>query len=132
MRRSIYPGLFALLLLLSGLTSVGCTSTSYSSSGPAKSQGHGPPPHAPAHGYRAKTAAGVELSFRSDLGVYVVVGATGHYYFDGVFYRQAKGKWTFGAGIDGPWKPASESKLPPGLRSKKSDKGKAKGHSKGT
>lgn len=61
---------------------------------------HGPSPHAPAHGYRAETPDGVELVFRSDLYVYVLVGA---------------------------WKTISKSKLPSGLRSEGKVKGKAKG-----
>ena len=127
-----------ILVLMGGCLGTGCTSVgtsdggpvSHSDQGPAKSQGHGPPPHAPAHGYRAKTHDGVELSFRSDLGVYVVVGYSGYYYGEGIYYRQKDGTWSVSAHFEGPWETYSEEKLPPGLQKvKKGGKGKAKGHS---
>jgi hypothetical protein len=88
-------------------------------SGPGR--GHGPPPHAPAHGYRTKQNAGVadvELVFDSGLGVYVVVGLPDHFFWDGFFLRSEKGLWYSSLRIDGGWEPRSSDALPPGLRNK--------------
>jgi len=128
MQRTIIGGV-VIVLMVSGLACTSTPTVRYAETGPGKSQGHGPPPHAPAHGYRAKTHEGVELVFRSDLGVYVVVGASGYYFNDGAFYHQDSTGWVIGKHIDGPWKTISKSQLPSGLRSKGKAKGKAKGHS---
>jgi len=128
MQRAIIDGLI-IILMVSGLACTSTPTVRYAESGPAKSQGHGPPPHAPAHGYRAKTHDGVELVFRSDLGVYIVVGASGYYFHDGAFYHQDNSGWVVGKHMDGPWKIISKSQVPAGLRSEKKSKGKAKGHS---
>ena len=64
--------------------------------------GHGPPPHAPAHGYRRKQqqayhhqGGDAKLAFDSDLGVYVVLDLPHHYYFDGVYLRIEDGSREF-------------------------------------
>ncbi|MEE9551944.1 MAG: hypothetical protein V3V89_02760, partial [Gammaproteobacteria bacterium] len=49
-------------------------------------RGYGPPPHAPAHGYRHKHH-GHDLEFDSHLGVYVVVGLASVYFLDGLYYK---------------------------------------------
>jgi hypothetical protein len=69
----------------------------------------GPPPWAPAHGYRHKHAQGMELVYDAQLGVYVVVGRDGLYFRHDRFYRR----------------------LPPGLRKQHAKKhGKKKHHAK--
>ena len=88
---------------------------------------HGPPPHAPAHGYRHKQH-GVELVYDSGRGVYVVIGLPHHYYFKGHYYRLRETNWEAGVHIDGPWEFVSDEALPRGLRAK--EKGKGKGKSK--
>ena len=90
---------------------------------------NGPPPHAPAHGYRHKQH-GVELVFDSGRGVYVVIDLPNHYYFKGRYYRRGEIQWEVGVHIDGPWEFISEDELPKGLRAKEKGKGKAKGKSK--
>lgn len=91
--------------------------------------GHGPPPHAPAHGYRYKHHHGAELIYDSGRGVYVVVGLDGHYYFDGRYYRLRNGQWQVGVHIKaGPWEFVSEESIPPGLRGRKKGKAKSKEH----
>ncbi len=113
-------------LLLAGLTV--CLAIPLSSCADAyvKGRGHGPPPHAPAHGYRHKHRHGIELVYDSGLDVYVVVGYPAHFYHDGHYYRLRKGNWQGSAHINGPWKPAPHHTLPPGLR-----KGKSKTKGKG-
>ncbi len=87
---------------------------------------HGPPPHAPAHGYRHKHQ-GVELVYDSGHGVYVVIDLPNHYYFKGNYYRRGEVQWEAGVNIDGPWEFVSDDAMPKGLRAKEKGKGKAKG-----
>ncbi len=86
---------------------------------------HGPPPHAPAHGYRHKHQ-GVELVYDSGRGVYVVVDFPLHFNFKGQYYRYHEPHWEAGVHFDGPWESVSEEALPRGLRAK--EKGKSKEH----
>jgi hypothetical protein len=90
----------------------------------------GPPPHAPAHGYRRKhehayrSGGEVELVFDSGLGVYMVVGMPDIYFWEGVYLRMEGGVWSSCAQIDGAWKPYPVSSVPPGLRAKHKHGGK--------
>lgn len=79
--------------------------------------GYGPPPHAPAHGYRQKHGH-VELQFDTGLGVYVVLGRPYHYYHDGYYYNYRDG-WYLSRELRGPWYHIDRKRLPPGLRKKK-------------
>jgi hypothetical protein len=108
------------------LTLVSCKSLSIGV-GSGRKQKHGPPPHAPAHGYRHKQH-GVELVYDSGRGVYVVIDFPHHYYFKGHYYRLRETQWEVGIHIDGPWEFISEDLLPPGLRAKEKGKGKPKEH----
>jgi hypothetical protein len=92
--------------------------------GPGKSQGHGPPPHAPAHGYRAKTQHGVEIVFDTGIGVYVAVDLPGLYWLDGRYYRKGTAGWQVSAGFDGPWAVCVTGDLPAGLRVENAKPGK--------
>lgn len=118
-----------------GFAGSGCTQVIVQEPAPQKvSRGHGPPPHAPAHGYRAKTRQGVELVFDSGLGVYVVVDLPGAYFWGDFYYRQESGRrWERCDRLDGAWVGIVETSLPPGLRGKKSGSrsgppGKSRGH----
>jgi len=88
----------------------------------------GPPPHAPAHGYRHKQrdshGQDVELVFDSGLGVYVVVGMQGVYYWDGAFIRVDGDQWYASFSLDDGWEPQRVSDLPPGLQTKQYRVGK--------
>ena len=92
--------------------------------------GNGPPPHAPAHGYRRKHPSGVELVFDSGRGVYIVVGLTDHYYHDGYFYRLRGGIWEMSLKSDSGWAAVSMASLPPGLQAKGNDGNNGNGHGK--
>jgi hypothetical protein len=83
---------------------------------PTVSKGKGPPAHAPAHGYRRKYVAGMELVYDSGRGVYVVVGLSDHYYHDGYFYRLRGNLWEMSLKPDADWMAASEKSLPMGLQ----------------
>jgi hypothetical protein len=81
------------------------------------SRGDGPPPQAPAHGYRARTAQGVEVVFDRELGVFLVVGQRGTYFSGDFYYRQeAGGRWERSGRLDGAWVGIVETALPTGLR----------------
>ena len=87
--------------------------------------GNGPPAHAPAHGYRRKHVAGLELVFDSSLGLYVVVGNPDLYYCDGYFYRLRGTIWEISLYPDRGWQGAHGKPIPKGLQNK-GNKGKAK------
>ena len=93
----------------------------------------GPPPHAPAHGYRHKhrdRVGGpvVELRYDDALRIYVVVGHADHYFHAGRYYRRHDGRWVASTQLAGPWAVVEIAKLPPGLRAKhKSAKQKTPG-----
>jgi hypothetical protein len=115
------------LLLVVG-TDVSCTKEYHQHPTTTKQKRHGPPPHAPAHGYRAKTSEGIAIVYDSRLRVYVVIDISNHYYYNGFYYRLNEDRWEGCAHIHGSWQPVAENKVPPGLRSgAKKKKGKKKG-----
>lgn len=76
------------------------------------SPGYGPPPHAPARGYRQKYH-GYDLEYDSDLGAYIVLGMTGVYFIDGIYYRPANNGWYYSDRPDSGWH-TYRKKTPPG------------------
>lgn len=89
----------------------------------------GPPPHAPAHGYRHKHQHGVELEYDREIDAYIVVELPGTYFQNGLYLRvSSTGHWVVAAHLDGPWRVAEECDVPPKL---KKGKGKNKGSKKG-
>jgi hypothetical protein len=110
-------------LMLSSCSSVGV----YHRSSRKIGRGNGPPPHAPAHGYRHKhEAKGVELVYDSGRGVYVVVGLPDHYYYDGHFFRIRGSQWEMSLNTTHGWDPVYEDAIPHGLRIEGKSKGKWK------
>jgi hypothetical protein len=86
----------------------------------------GPPPHAPAHGYRHKHE-GVNIVYSKSLGVYTVDGYSGYYFHMEKFYRSTDSGWQISVDVKGPWKSIAKSDLPSGLKeSKQKSKGKKK------
>jgi len=100
----------AICLALLGCGSVHYKHTSYLE--PAKK--HGPPPHAPAHGYHHKHGD-VALEYDSTLKVYLVGGHSNYYFHDKSYYRATSSGWEITAQFEGPWKTISTKKLPKGL-----------------
>lgn len=99
----------------------------------------GPPPHAPAHGYRAKHRQH-NMVYDSRVGAYVVSGYRDYYYLKDRYYRYRDGDWSFNDDIDGRnWDHIDYDQVPYKLRNSKSTKspdyddhrGKAKGKDKG-
>jgi len=100
----------------------------------------GPPPHAPAHGYRHKHhdhGQTVELVYDAGYGIYVVAEIPNRYYWNGVYLRLDGDQWYASKGLDGDWRPRSDGSLPPGCNEVKRQAhhedehpGKRKGHAK--
>lgn len=105
----VRTALFSILLLLSG-----CYGNALYRPGP----GYGPPPHAPAHGYRSHYH-GHDLVYDSRLGVYAVVGLANVYFYDGVYYRFDHNRWYYTRELDKGWNTHRGGRgLPPGLAKK--------------
>ncbi|OGQ93417.1 MAG: hypothetical protein A3J85_05385 [Desulfobacula sp. RIFOXYA12_FULL_46_16] len=86
----------------------------------------GPPPHAPAHGYRHKHPDGHELEYDSGLGVYIVVRVPDTYFENNLYIRMSSdGRWLVSASLDRGWHPASGNEIPYKLKKHK-DKHKDK------
>lgn len=100
----------------------------------------GPPPHAPAHGYRHKHKKhGHDLKYDSGLGVYVVVGMSNTYFSGDLYYRFSGDRWEVSSNPSGGWSHSGNHKIPHGLEKKhhgkdkgnKNDKGKGNSQGKG-
>jgi hypothetical protein len=93
-------------------------------------RGHGPPPHAPAHGHRHKRHPDqVELVFDAGLGVYLVIDRPGYYWHGDRYLHWSSGSWSVSHRIDGGWAAISIDAVPAGLTAKYSKQkhhGKAK------
>ncbi len=133
MDRIVRISLIAVLLAAS-IGVFGCSRTvirAGGSSGTVKADKKGPPPHAPAHGYRHKRSDGVVLVFEASLGVYVVSGHKDVYFHKDRYYRLHKKKWQSSGQIDGPWRKTSDKKVPPGLQQNVAETNEGKGKGKG-
>ncbi len=89
--------------------------------------GYGPPPHAPAHGYRAKYR-NHDLVYDAQLGIYIVVGLNDIYFSDDHYYRHSHEGWYYSRYVDRDWDRYDGRKLPPGLAKKYGGNGKGKGN----
>lgn len=115
-------------LLLSGVLASGVACVVVDPGGPPR--GHaGPPPHAPAHGYRHKHA-GHDLVFDRDLGVYVVVDLRDVWFLDGSYFRLAGDRWEIAVSAGGPWRVASVGAVPARLYEKRHPHGGPPGQRK--
>jgi hypothetical protein len=130
----VFPRLLLLAALLAaGVALFGCTKRACVKTSPAPTvvlERQGPPPHAPAHGYRHKHPDGVELVFQTGIGVYVVTGYTDIYFYEGHFYRVRKNKCEMSVHIGGPWRKAQVEALPREFRAQTSKHENAKGKGK--
>lgn len=112
-----------LLLLTAALLTVtvsGCATRASVGYGDHDRHYHGgPPPHAPAHGYRAKHHHH-DMVYDSRLGAYVVLGYDDYYYNDGWYFRYHDGFWQINADLrDRDWRDADHYRVPEGLRHSK-------------
>jgi hypothetical protein len=100
--------------------------------GKVKHKGKGPPPHAPAHGYRHKHQDGIELEYDSGLGVYFSVKMPSVYFCNGLYMRLSDGHWEVAGNFGGPWRLEVEGQVPHKLKKAKGKKhrGQKKGRGK--
>jgi hypothetical protein len=103
---------------------------------PMGQKGKGPPPHAPAHGYRHRNQHGLELQFDSGRGVYVVIESPNVYFYNDLYIRSSDGHWEVAANFNGPWRSETSGEVPTKLKVSKgkgygASKGKGKGYGKG-
>ena len=98
----------------------GCTATNvdiHAQGGP-QYQKPGPPPHAPAHGYRHKNHEGHELEYNSKISVYAVVNLPETYFGNNLYIRMSSnGTWLVSTTLRGGWRPAAHGEVPYSLRS---------------
>lgn len=115
---------WGLVLIISlGLLMTSCARTHVHKtvvSGPS----YGPPPHAPAHGYRHKHAHGVVLVFDSGLGLYYVAGQRDVHFYKGHYYRYHGNRWQMTKTFGGKWGRAGKRSVPKVLHAKMHAKGK--------
>jgi hypothetical protein len=91
----------------------------------------GPPPHAPAHGYRHKHNDGHELEFDKEIGCYAVINVPETYFGNNVYIRlSSSGEWIVSAELEGGWRVAVGSEVPYKLKEHKEHKKKKKKKSK--
>jgi hypothetical protein len=127
MKQSLAATFAAGLLVLAG-----CVHVEHNEKHEAR---RGPPPHAPAHGYRHHQKA-VDLRFDVQLGVYVVIGHPNHFYSDGHYFRRVGPRWErCGSWKKGNWKVVEVDVVPVQLarhyRGKGQKHGKGHGHGHG-
>lgn len=91
---------------------------------------NGPPPHAPAHGYRHKHHDGHQLEYDSKIGAYIVINVRDTYFANNLYLRMSTdGRWMASTTLKGRWRVALTSEIPPKMRHSK-HKGKHKGKHK--
>ncbi len=82
-------------------------------------KGHGPPPHAPAHGYRHKHEHQT-LEYDREAGAYVVVHVPDTYFFDGLYMRLSQdGRWVVSTTLHSGWRLAVGNEVPYKLKTYK-------------
>ena len=107
------------ILFLSSVLFAGCAAVDTVVSIPAdvhmKERPHktGPPPHAPAHGYRYKHQDGVELEYDSGIDAYLVIKFPGTYFYNGLYSRfSPEERWVVAENLNGPWRISREREIP--------------------
>lgn len=117
------------LILSLSLFFMGCNTLGVGVEGPAVSGNapryhkQGPPPHAPAHGYRYKHQNGYEMQYDSGVEAYVVLNIPETYFGNNLYIRfSTDGRWMVCATLDGNWKVAAGNEIPPKLKLHKEKK----------
>ena len=89
----------------------------------------GPPPHAPAHGYRHKHQNDdVVLVYDNRLDVYIVSGYKDCYYSAGQYFRFVGGSWEWSVSVSTGWKVVADYHEVPSSLCSKHGKGKSHGN----
>ena len=117
----------------------GCNTLGVGIQGPGPQQSkkkyhkHGPPPHAPAHGYRHKHYDGHELEYYSKAGAYIVLNVPETYFGNNLYIRLSTyGDWMVSTTLEGGWRVAVGNEVPYSLKEykEKKESNKGKGHKK--
>jgi hypothetical protein len=103
-----------------------------SSPKPVVVEENGPPPHAPAYGYRRNHEGDdVELVFDRSLNVYIVSGYRDTYYSAGQYFRFVDGSWEWSVSVSTGWKLVADYRDVPSTLCAKHGRGKNHGKHKG-
>jgi len=90
-------------------------------------RGHGPPAHAPAHGFRRNFQRdGVRLQFDDGLGVYVVIDLRDVFFENDRYFRWSAGSWFVSVRPDAGWAAIGADAVPRGLHGYGEDASKGK------
>ena len=81
----------------------------------------GPPPYAPAHGYRHHYH-NHDMIYDSGIRAYIVVGLPDYYYDNGFYFRYSDRGWQISGSLDGRWELTDERRVPKTLWNAKSKK----------
>ncbi|WP_022665122.1 hypothetical protein [Desulfospira joergensenii] len=126
------------ILFLAMVLSAGCNTFYMGAGDPVshryekKEKGKGPPPHAPAHGYRHKHQ-GYDLEYRDKAGAYIVLNVPETWFYDDLYIRvSSDGEWFVSADLEGGWRIAAGNEVPYSLKEykKKGRHKKKKSHKK--
>lgn len=89
---------------------------------PPEKQKHkkkGPPPHAPAHGYRHQHR-GHDLDYDSSIGAYVVINVPDTYFHQSLYIRlSTDGRWMVSADLNNGWRVETGTEIPHRLKQQK-------------
>ncbi|MBN4079249.1 hypothetical protein JYT26_01275 [Beggiatoa alba] len=75
----------------------------------------GPPPHAPAHGYRYRHFDH-DLRYDTGFGAYVVINSPGLYFYNDHYMRYYADSWQITNRLEGTWRPALGNDIPRKLK----------------
>lgn len=122
--------LFKTALIVSvSLFFAGCNTLGVGVQGPGASGNttgyhkQGPPPHAPAHGYRHKHQHGHQMQYDSNIGAYIVLNIPETYFGNNLYIRiSTDGRWIVSTKLDGNWRLAVGNEIPPKLKNHKQKK----------
>jgi hypothetical protein len=81
----------------------------------------GPPPHAPAHGYRHHYH-NHDMIYDSGIRAYLIVGMPDYYYDNGFYFRYSNIGWQFSGSLNDGWKVTDERRVPRTLWNTRSKK----------
>jgi len=115
--------LFLSLIILFLVGCVDSASVRYNDSSPDRYYRNGPPPHAPAHGYRSKYRDH-DMIYDSGIGAYIIVGMPDYYFDNNFYFRFRDGHWQISASLGDRWRDTNRYSVPRKLYQSKYKKSK--------
>ena len=114
------------LLVFSGCMVTNAGIQGFAGTGVKVNQGHGPPPHAPAHGYRHKYH-GHPMTYDTRIGAYMVIDVPETYFCNNLYLRlSTDGRWMVTAQLGNAWRLAVGNEVPEKLKKEKGQSKHAK------